>query len=225
MSRQNKFARGSGDYRRGKPRFPSSGKSFLIVTEGEKTEPNYFKALRDLLQLSATDVEILHPPGTDPLTLVQKAIELKDIRKSDSKKGLKIPYDEVWIVYDLEKPHDQRRDIAQRAIEIGKPKGIKFGESDPCFEFWLLLHEEFTTAPFEDCHAVIVRLRTYWPNYLKGEIPSEKFIRKLPDAIERAQRCRKHHHDSNGDGNPGTKVDILTSILNQATRPHLRLIK
>lgn len=225
MSKKNKFSRGPKDYRRGKPRFPSSGKAFLIVTEGAKTEPNYFKALRDRLQLNATEVEILHPQGTDPLTLVQKAIELKAERKRESKKGLKIPYDEVWIVYDLEKPHDVRREIARRAKELGKPEGVKFRESDPCFEFWLLLHEEYTTAQFVDCDAVIVRLRRFWPNYSEGDTPSEEFLKKLPDAIERAGRCRQYHIDTQGDGNPGTAVDILASKLNQATRPHLRLLK
>jgi hypothetical protein len=82
--RQRTFKRGPSSYRRGKPRFPSSGKSFLIVAEGEKTEPNYLKALRDRLQLNATEVEILHPEGTDPITLTQKAIELREVRKKSA---------------------------------------------------------------------------------------------------------------------------------------------
>jgi hypothetical protein len=59
MSRKRPFARGPAAYRRGKPRFQPSGKAFLIVTEGEKTEPNYLKALRNRLQLNAAEVEIL----------------------------------------------------------------------------------------------------------------------------------------------------------------------
>jgi hypothetical protein len=54
------------------------------VAEGEKTEPNYLKALRDRLQLNATEVEILHPEGTDPITLTQKAIELREVRKKSA---------------------------------------------------------------------------------------------------------------------------------------------
>jgi hypothetical protein len=225
LSKQRKFSRGPKDYRRGTPRFPSSGKAFLIVTEGAKTEPNYFKALRKRLQLNATEVEILHPEGTDPLTLVRKAIEMRAERKRESKKGLKIPYDEVWIIYDLEKPNDERRQIDKKARQLREAEGIKFGESDPCFEFWLLLHEEFTTAQFVDCAEVVVRLRNFLPNYSKGDMPSEEFLKKLPDAIERAQRCRRHHQETNSDGNPGTSVDILASNLNEATRLHLRLMK
>ena len=57
MSRKQIVARGPSAYRRGKPKFPSSGKAFLIVTEGEKTEPNYLKELRNRLQLNATEVD------------------------------------------------------------------------------------------------------------------------------------------------------------------------
>lgn len=38
------------------PGTPSLGDSFLIVCEGEVTEPRYLESLRDLLQLSAVDV-------------------------------------------------------------------------------------------------------------------------------------------------------------------------
>ena len=90
MSRERTFARGPSAYRRGKPRFPLSGKAFLIVTEGEKTELNYLKALRDRFQLNATEVEILHPEGTDPITLTKKAIELRETRRKSAKKGFEM---------------------------------------------------------------------------------------------------------------------------------------
>ncbi|MFZ1978131.1 MAG: RloB family protein [Bacteroidota bacterium] len=225
MSKQKIISRGPKHYQRGKPKYPSTGKAFLIVTEGEKTEPNYFKALRERLQLKATNVVLIHPKGTDPITLVKNAIELRSERKKESKKGSGVAYDEVWIIFDLEKPHDARRKLAKEAKELKEAKGIKFGDSDPCFEFWLLLHEEFTTAQFVDCDAVIVRLKNHIPDYSKGWTPSSEYLKKLPDAIERAQRCRKHHFDTNGDGNPSTEVDKLVSNLNQATRPHLRLVK
>lgn len=224
MSWHKNFSRGAKDYRRGKPQYLPSGKSFLIVTEGEKTEPNYFIALRNRLQLNATEVEISHPHGTDPITLVKKAIELRKIRKREAKKGINIDYDEVWVVFDLERIHDERRRLAIEATQLRESKGIKFAQSDPCFEFWLLLHEDFTTAPSVDCDSVIARLKRFWPNYSKGEKPSEEFLNKLPVAVVNAQRCRQHHTASNGDGNPRTDVDLLAVNLNNATRKHLRFL-
>jgi len=222
MSRKRTFARGPSAYRRGKPRFPSSGKSFLILTEGEKTEPNYLKALRDRLHLNATEVEILHPEGTDPITLTRKAIKLREARKKSAKKGFAIAYDEVWVVFDLEKPHDQRRKLAVQAMGMKEATGIRFAISDPAFEFWLLLHEEYTTSPFADCDAIITRLEKHWADYSKGKTPSKGFLEKMPVAVQRAQQCRQHHEACAGEGNPSTKVDLLAKTLNSATRPHLQ---
>ena len=222
MSRKRKFTRGPSAYRRGKPLFPSSGKAFLIVTEGMKTEPNYLKALRDRFQLNATEVEIMHPEGTDPITLTKKAIDLRDSRKKDAKKGFTIAYDEVWVVFDLEKTHDERRKLAVQARAMKEAVGIQFAVSDPCFEFWLLLHDEYTTSPFPDCDAVIKRIEKHWPAYSKGGAPSQPFLEKLPMAVTNAQRCREHHSTSGGDGNPSTQVDFLVKSLNAATRGHLQ---
>ncbi len=204
------------------PRFPPSGKSFLIVTEGKKTEPNYFIALRNRLRLGAIDVEIIHPEGTDPLTLTHKAIQLRNNRKRIAKKGFVIAYDEVWVVFDLEKPNDERRRLAVKARQLKEATGIKFALSDPSFEYWLLLHEEYTTAPFVDCNAVIRRLQKHWINYAKGLEPPCEFIEKLPVAVLHAERCRNHHKACQGNGNPSTKVDVLARLLNSATRSHLQ---
>lgn len=222
MKRKRNFARGPSAYRRGKPRFPSSGKAFLVVTEGEKCEPNYLMALRERFQLNAAEVEIMHPEGTDPITLTKKAIELRGARREAAKKGFAIAYDEVWVVFDLEKPHDERRRIALQAMGMKESAGIRFAVSDPCFEYWLLLHGEYTTSPFADCDSVIKRLEAHWPNYSKGQSPSQPFLEKLPVAVTNAQRCRDYHEACGGNGNPSTKVDVLAKSLNSATRKHLQ---
>ena len=226
MSRAKSFVRGPSAYRRETPRHPSSGKAFLIVTEGEKTERNYFLALKDRLRLAAADVEIHHPKGTDPLTLVQKAIALSDARNAAAEKGFSIPYDEVWVVFDLEGPHDQRRKLAQQARQMKGADGIQFAKSDPCFEYWLLLHyrDGYTTTKLPDGTAAIKRLRKHWPNYSKGEPPPPDLIDSLPIAVTHAKQVRKHHKDSGGDGNPSTQADLLARSLNAATRPHLQFI-
>ena len=60
---------------------------------------------------------------------------------------------------------------------------LRFAVSDPCFEFWLLLHFEFTTAPFDGYSEVRDRLKSHWPEYKKGDaIPIDLFER-LPKAV------------------------------------------
>jgi hypothetical protein len=39
------------------PKHSPSGKTFLIVTEGKKTEPNYFEKLREHLRLTALKID------------------------------------------------------------------------------------------------------------------------------------------------------------------------
>jgi hypothetical protein len=117
-------------------------------------------------------VEIHHPHGTDPLTLIRAAIAIRDQRKRQAEEGFNISYDEVWVVFDMEKWHDERRKLAVQAMNMKEAAGINFALSDPSFEFWLLLHKEYTTAPFADCERVIERLKVYWQNYSKGQSPT-----------------------------------------------------
>jgi hypothetical protein len=229
MSRPRSFKRGPNAYRRAPPRFAPSGKAILIVTEGEKTEPNYLKSLRDRFQLSATDIVIVHPEGTDPVTLVTKALELREERKREAREGLVVEYDEVWVVFDLERPHDERRRLAAQALAHPEAKGLKFAHSDPCFEYWLLLHGEFTTASFADCAAVAKRLEKHWKGYAKGQTPAPEFLDKVPVAVTHAERCREYHRAAKTvanppgtTGNPSTAVDLLVRSMNEATRLHLQ---
>ncbi|HBA84742.1 MAG TPA: hypothetical protein DCZ95_11665 [Verrucomicrobia bacterium] len=223
MRGHKSFVRSAKMYQRGTPRgYEISDKVLLIVTEGEKTEPNYLKALCDRLRLSATDIEIVHPEGTDPLTLVRTAVDLRNKRKNAAKKGFSVEYDEVWVVFDMERPHDERRRLAVQAKALPEASEIKFACSDPCFEYWLLLHEEYTTASFADWKAVVRRLKKHWKDYAKGQQPTHEFLQKVPTAVTHAERCRVHHRNGGGDGNPSTEVDRLVRSMNDSTRPHLR---
>lgn len=203
----------------GRPnRFEVSDKIILIVTEGENTEVNYFVALRNRLKLAATDIQIIHPEGTDPITLTKEAIKLRNQRKKNDHEN---PFDEVWIVFDLEKQHDKRRMQANKARGIPGAKGINFVESDPSFELWRLLHETYTTKSFDSGSAVLKELRRVVPSYTKSEIPSPETLSKIPTAIKHTQRLRRDN-EKTGRTNPATNVDLLVRSMNNATRKHLQ---
>jgi hypothetical protein len=195
----------------------------LIVTEGERTEPNYLKALQRRLSLKATRIEVVHPEGTDPITLIHEAIKLRDKRKRDSKKSnTLIPYDEVWVVFDLEQTHDERRQQAKAAKQVKGAHGIKFAESDPSFEFWRLLHETYTAQGFDSGAAVLKELKRIVP-YTKSEIPSAETLNKIPTAVKYAQRLRKDNQKT-GRTNPATNVDLLVHSMNEAARPTSKFV-
>lgn len=72
---------------------------FLIVCEDGKSAPNYFRALRKSLGLTATSIEVAGSDGrTQPVQVVARAIQLKKAA-SDGESGT-VPFDQVWCVID-----------------------------------------------------------------------------------------------------------------------------
>lgn len=101
---------------------------FLIVCEGEKTEPNYFRAFPKKAGRLVFDIE-LEGGGISTLKVVEKAI---DLRNSSSQK-----YDRVWAVFDRD---SFKADSFNNAILKAKANEIECAWSNEAFELWYLLH-------------------------------------------------------------------------------------
>ena len=101
---------------------------FLIVCEGEKTEPNYFKSFPNKSGKIIYDIKF-DGGGISTLKVVEKAIELRD------KSAIK--YDRVWAVFDKDsfKPNS-----FNSAILKGESHDIRCAWSNEAFELWYLLH-------------------------------------------------------------------------------------
>src|SRR5208337_2202495 len=72
----------------------------LIVSEGSKTEPNYFKEIRKVFRLQTANVQV-HPSGfgTDPLSVVRYAKEL--FETGDRQKAIQPrAFEKVFAVFD-----------------------------------------------------------------------------------------------------------------------------
>ena len=107
--------------------------SFLIVCEGEKTEPDYFKAFR----MTAATVKAVGQ-AMNTMTLVSKAIS---IREADQKR--KKGYDQCWVVFD--KDDFPAKDFNQ-AIQFAENNGFRVAYSNQAFEYWSLLHYNLYTG-------------------------------------------------------------------------------
>lgn len=103
---------------------------FLIVCEGEKTEPNYFNWLRTNWKLKSSDVHITGKSG-DPLGVIRTAISMKSAAKGKNK------YDQVWAVFDRDNFSNAR--LGQAFLEA-RNEGIFVAFSNESFELWYLLH-------------------------------------------------------------------------------------
>ena len=107
--------------------------SFLIVCEGEKTEPDYFKAFR----MTAATVKAVGQ-AMNTMTLVSKAISIRDADKKRKKS-----YDQCWVVFD--KDDFPAKDFNQ-AIQFAEKNGFRVAYSNQAFEYWFLLHYNLYTG-------------------------------------------------------------------------------
>ena len=104
----------------------STKKIILIVCEGEKTEPNYFKSFR----VSSVKINVIGL-GANTISLVNETKKLvNEYRRK------KIKFDSVWCVFDLDNfPVNN----FNNAITLAKSLGYKVAYSNESFELWSLL--------------------------------------------------------------------------------------
>ena len=104
----------------------------LIVCEGEKTEPSYFKSF-DQMQHGSVVYEIDCEGGKiNTVQVVEKAIELRN-KAIDNH----TPYDAVWTVFDKD---DFPASSFNAAIEKARQHEIGCAWSNEAFELWYVFH-------------------------------------------------------------------------------------
>jgi len=110
---------------------------FLIVCEGERTEPIYFDYWKKFLPNHLLETVQIIGQGDNTINIVKKAIEEKKARVVDP---IKPPFDEVWAVFDKDDFPNERFD---NAIVLAEQNGINNGSSNQAFELWYVLHFQF----------------------------------------------------------------------------------
>ena len=194
----------------------------LIVCEGDKTEPDYFNALIDDLQLNTANIKIAeNTDGSSPRNVVDVARKkYKEDKKAGKETGEK--FDQVYCIFDKDTHSTYREalDIIRREQQQGK-RGcpIHAVTSIPCFEFWLLLHFTKTTKDFHAgrgsiCANVIADLKKHIPAYEKGEMKEiyQLVKNRIPKAIAGAKQA-EHHCATGGTDTPSTQVYALVEYL------------
>lgn len=109
-------------------------KYFLIVSEGERTEPNYFNHFKTFLPKHLVETINVYGEGDNTINIVRKAISIRDERK---KNALLPDFDEVWAVYDKD---DFPAERFNTAVRLAEQNGIESGHSNQSFELWYVLH-------------------------------------------------------------------------------------
>jgi hypothetical protein len=173
---------------------------FLIVCEGEKTEPYYFKGFR----VPKVVIEIKGAAG-DPTRLVNSAKKLADEDE----------YDQIWCVFD----RDEGAWTAQNfnnALQNAKTNGFQVAYSNQCFELWYILHFQFlsTGLPRSDYEDKLSEL--LGQKYRKNDSTIyQQLLEKQQIAIKDAEKLLGIYDRPNPEqDNPSTTVHLLVQALN-----------
>lgn len=202
--------RRSHPYRTGNPRV-------LILCEGTKTEVFYFRALKTDRHLTSIVVRPARVGQSGPRGLWERARD--ELRKDPG-------WDAIYCVLDHDGRDTEIDNLQRRLTALGERRGaprIEMILSDPCFEYWLLLHFEFTDRPFiaagkgrTACDEVIQRLGRHLPDYEKND-PGifERCGGRVDAALHNAARAGS----SRESGTPRTDVgELVARLLEIAAR-------
>jgi hypothetical protein len=180
----------------------------LIVCEGKRTEPEYFRGFARACHNPRIRIRIAPEHGV-PKTLVDSAKRHKKEAEVDARRQRdeNMAYDAVWCVFDVD-DHPNLPDARQMA----RDNGIDLAISNPCFELWLLLH--FRESPGMQPRETIGKLlSSHVPGYDKG-VEYTTFSEGYRQAVERAKRLDNLAESASDSGrNPTTGVYKLTEII------------
>jgi len=189
--------------------FKTPNKIELIVCEGEKTELVYFNALKSKLRLRAVQIDVISPSESEPIAVVERAITKK---KEMAKLG--VPYEKVWCVVDVEiPPHKTLNEAWEKARETD---GLELILTNPCIEYWFLLHFEKIITPFENDADIQSTLKKFHPTYKKTRIGFDVLFQLRKTAIKHSKEVLKEQHNDAEylrDCNPSTHVHKIVEYL------------
>ncbi len=198
----------------------------LIVCEGEKTEPNYFrwwqKQLENIkraaksravsgINVKSFDDEIeIKGEGKNTISLVEKTTYLRNQASID--------YTEVWCVFDRDSFPPQNYNAA---IQKARDKDFKAAYSNEAFELWYLLHFDYVNTGISRSQYKKKLTERLGQKYEKNDPAMyEKLLRHNKAdqcrAIESAKKLEQLNKNTGdyADHNPSTTVFKLVESLN-----------
>lgn len=167
---------------------------FLIVCEGERTEPAYFNYYKKFLHKNQLDTFEVTGEGDNTINIVKKAIVLNEERK----KNILMPdFDEVWAIYDKD---DFPPVNYHEAISLAEKNGIESGHSNQSFELWYVLHFQFLQSALHRSDYIKILSRELGFKYTKNDTKVVQFLFDNCDvqqAIQWAEKLEKMHAGTN----------------------------
>jgi hypothetical protein len=176
--------------------------TFLIVCEGEKTEPNYFEKF----PIPPDSVIEIKGIGANTDTLVKEAIRLKTGKK----------YDQVWVVFDRDSFTPEH---FNSACQLADKNGIHKAYSNEAFELWYILHFFYLDTGIsrvDYCNRLSQKDCLNHKYKKSSETIYDELLSRQPTAILNAKRLLQQYDPKNPlNDKPSTTVYLLVEQLNQ----------
>ena len=188
---------------------------FLIVCEGEKTEPNYFKAFIDNRRSEVKEVNV-KGCGCSTCQLINEEKKIQEKLEHERQ----VPFDRVWLVFDK----DEFKDF-NKAIADAKKEGMNCAWSNQAFELWYVLHFQYLDTGvdrkqyigmIEDKVMKASKSKTF--KYKKNDVGFYQILHEHGNedfAFKNAEKLRNRHKGKvdYAAHNPRTEVDLLVNEL------------
>ncbi|KTT63868.1 hypothetical protein NS383_18085 [Pseudomonas oryzihabitans] len=188
------------DLRARKVNTKSTKRKILIVCEGERTEPSYFKTFRVFKKCEIVGA------GSNTISVVNHALMM--MRKEN--------YLEVWCVFDRDSFPKAR---VKRALELAAQNNIKVAFSNESFELWYVLHFEYLDTQITRSAYCQKLTDVIGKKYKKNDTEMYKtLLEKQSIAISNAKRLEKRIVPTGScsvDSYPYTTVYKLVERLNR----------
>lgn len=182
----------------------------LILCEGRKTEPNYFRKFPLNIDLVEMEVKGM---GANTLSLVEEAIRLGQAAADNGR-----PYNQIWCVFDRDSfPAGN----FNRAFEAAKRNRIRIAYSNQCFELWYLLHYDFHDAAIKRQEYARRLTKHIGRQYRKKDERMYELLQgQQADAIRNAKTLLNRYYPCNPEkDDPSTTVHVLVETLNEFIAP------
>ena len=198
--------RGERPLRRRAPQIDERAR-FVILCEGELTEPLYLKAVASLQEIRSVATLDIRGMGCEPRKLVEEA---KAAKRSERRQSTGVT--KYWCVFDVEAPTPHTR--LSEAVQMARDNEISVAVSNPCFELWLVLHytDHESWIDNDDCGSLRHRQDNSQGKSLDGAV----YMPRRDQAIKRAKRLAMLHSSANRgfpDDNPSSSLYRLLEAI------------
>ncbi len=183
-------------------------KMFLLAYEGNETEPTYFEALKNNYRFNNEIIEVVSLRREQNDTKSAPKYVFENLQRIKDEYDLALN-DELWMIIDRDR---NRNNIEKYNAKCKSEANFFFALSNPCFEFWLLLHirnlSDFSQEEIEKIEENKKikgsRKRTYLKKLLSDILPDgynesnlrpERFLMHLEDAVRRAKALNQEGED------------------------------